>query len=141
MNRRQFLKTAAAIPLLQAGCSHRLKPPAKHALPGWEPGAPRLTASSDGVTSPLDPERSDDWNVCEVIAWGNVGLHLLNGKVVLALTNPRSWQEDSGLSISSAKWKHVPGFHLDFCHFPFLQKKPAPIQFVELRPLRARPDS
>jgi hypothetical protein len=41
------------------------------------------------VTSLLDPERPKDWNVCEVVAWRNVGLHLLNGQVVLALVNPR----------------------------------------------------
>ena len=54
----------------------------------WEPGTPRIT-TGEGITSLLDPEKPRDWNVCEVIAWGNVGLHLLNGQVVLALTNPR----------------------------------------------------
>jgi hypothetical protein len=37
----------------------------------------------------LDPEKPGEWNVCEVIAWGNVGIHLLNGRVVLVVTNPR----------------------------------------------------
>jgi len=54
----------------------------------WEPGAPRFT-TFDGITSLLDPEKPRDWNVCEVIAWGNVGIHLLNGRVVLVVTNPR----------------------------------------------------
>jgi hypothetical protein len=54
----------------------------------WEPGLPRFT-TTEGVTSLLDREKPGDWNVCEVIAWGNVGLHLSNGEVVLALTNPR----------------------------------------------------
>ncbi|MBI3413861.1 MAG: DUF1080 domain-containing protein [Verrucomicrobia bacterium] len=54
----------------------------------WEPGTPRVT-TGEGVTSLLDPEKPRDWNVCEVIAWGNVGIHLLNGEVVLVLTNPR----------------------------------------------------
>ncbi|MBX3731043.1 MAG: DUF1080 domain-containing protein [Verrucomicrobiae bacterium] len=53
----------------------------------WEPGAPQFT-TGEGITSPFDPERPADWNLCEVIAWGNVCLHLLNGEVVLALTNP-----------------------------------------------------
>jgi len=52
----------------------------------WQPGGPQIT-TSEGITSPFDPERPG-WNVCEVIAWGNVCLHLLNGQVVLALTNP-----------------------------------------------------
>src|SRR3989442_5823452 len=54
----------------------------------WEPGAPRFT-TGEGITSLLDPERPGDWNVCEVVAWGNVGIHLLNGEVVLVVTNPR----------------------------------------------------
>lgn len=53
----------------------------------WEPGAPQFT-TGEGITSLLDPEKPGTWNVCEVIAWGNVCLHLLNGEVVLALTNP-----------------------------------------------------
>ncbi|MBN8248278.1 MAG: DUF1080 domain-containing protein [Verrucomicrobia bacterium] len=53
----------------------------------WEPGGPQFT-TGEGITSPYDPEKPGDWNVCEVIAWGNVCLHLLNGEVVLALTNP-----------------------------------------------------
>lgn len=53
----------------------------------WDPSAPQFT-TSEGITSPRDPERPGEWNVCEVIAWGNVGLHLLNGEVTLALTNP-----------------------------------------------------
>jgi hypothetical protein len=54
----------------------------------WEPGTPPFT-TGEGITSPLDPEKPTDWNVCEVVAWGNIGLHLLNGQVVLILTNPR----------------------------------------------------
>ena len=54
----------------------------------WEPGLPRVT-TGEGITSLLDPERPGEWNVCEVVAWGNTALHLLNGKVVLALSNPR----------------------------------------------------
>jgi hypothetical protein len=57
----------------------------------WSPGAPWIAASpEDGVTSPFDPERSHgEWNVCEVVAWGGIGIHQLNGKVVLVLMNPR----------------------------------------------------
>jgi hypothetical protein len=54
----------------------------------WQPGGPQFT-TSEGITSPLDPERAGEWNVCEVIAWGNVGIHLLNGEVVLVVANPR----------------------------------------------------
>jgi hypothetical protein len=55
----------------------------------WEPGGPVLRGVAEGVTSPLDPERPGEWNVCEVFAWGHAALHVLNGQVVLALTNPR----------------------------------------------------
>jgi len=54
----------------------------------WEPGAPRFT-TGEGITSLLDPEKPREWNVCEVIAWSNVGIHMLNGEVVLVLSNPR----------------------------------------------------
>jgi hypothetical protein len=54
----------------------------------WQPGGPHFT-TGEGITSPLDPEKAGEWNVCEVIAWGNVGIHLLNGEVVLVVTNPR----------------------------------------------------
>ena len=54
-------------------------------------GARQLTSTTgDGVTPTVDYEKyGGAWNVCEVIAWGNVGIHILNGKVNLVLTNPR----------------------------------------------------
>jgi hypothetical protein len=54
----------------------------------WQPGGSQFT-TGEGITSPLDPEKAGEWNVCEVIAWGNVGIHLLNGELVLVVTNPR----------------------------------------------------
>ena len=42
----------------------------------WQPGGPQFT-TGEGITSPLDPEKPNEWNVCEVIAWGNVAIHLL----------------------------------------------------------------
>ncbi len=53
----------------------------------WDPGAPQFS-TFEGITSKRDPERPGEWNRCEVMAWGNVCLHLLNGEVVLALANP-----------------------------------------------------
>lgn len=57
----------------------------------YSPGAPRYTVQPhEGITSPIDPEHPrGQWNTVEVIAWGNTCIHLLNGKVVLALSNPR----------------------------------------------------
>lgn len=57
----------------------------------WQPGAPRYTVQPhEGVTSTLDPELPrGQWNTVEVVAWGGTCLHLLNGHVVLALSNPR----------------------------------------------------
>lgn len=68
----------------------------------WQPGGPQFT-TSEGITSPLDPERAGGWNVCEVIAWGNVGLHLLNGEVVLVVTNPRF--EEAGREVALTRGK------------------------------------
>lgn len=61
----------------------------------WQPGAPRYTVQSwEGITSPIDPEKPyGQWNTAEVIAWGNTALHLLNGEVVLAISNPRFRQD------------------------------------------------
>jgi len=57
----------------------------------WEPGAKRVTVKPyEGITSPIDPEKPHgEWNVAEVITWGNVCIHLLNGRVVLVIANPR----------------------------------------------------
>ncbi|MBI2928902.1 MAG: DUF1080 domain-containing protein [Verrucomicrobia bacterium] len=68
----------------------------------WEPGAPRFT-TGEGITSPFDPEKATDWNVCEVIAWGNVGVHLLNGQVVLAISNPRFKEGDREVRLTRGK--------------------------------------
>ena len=57
----------------------------------WQRGAPTYTVKPyEGITSPLDTEKPHgEWNLAEVIAWGNVCIHLLNGQVVLVITNPR----------------------------------------------------
>jgi len=62
----------------------------------WEPGAKTYhVKASEGVTSPYDFERSHgELNLAEVIAWGPYCIHLLNGKVVLVLTNPRYKEGD-----------------------------------------------
>ncbi len=58
----------------------------------YVPGGPQFT-TYEGITSMLDPEKAGEWNVAEVIAWGNAGIHLLNGEVVLVLMNPRYQQQ------------------------------------------------
>jgi len=57
----------------------------------WEPDAHTYTAKPwEGITSPFDPEKPHgEWNLAEAVAWGNICIHLLNGKVVLVITNPR----------------------------------------------------
>jgi len=57
----------------------------------YSPGASRYTVQPhEGITSPIDPELPHgQWNTVEVIAWGNTCIHLLNGKVVLVISNPR----------------------------------------------------
>jgi len=66
------------------------------------PGGPHFT-TGEGVTSLLDPEKPVDWNVCEVIAWGNVGIHILNGEVVLVLTNPRFKEGGREIALTHGK--------------------------------------
>jgi len=71
----------------------------------WAPGAPRYTVQPwEGITSPLDPEKPHgEWNTAEVIAWGNQALHLLNGQVVLALSNPRYKEADHEVRLSNGR--------------------------------------
>jgi len=59
----------------------------------YQPGGPQFT-TAEGITSALDFEKEGVWNQCEVVAWGNVGIHLSNGKTVLALANPRYKEGD-----------------------------------------------
>src|SRR5437867_10283796 len=59
-------------------------------------GAKQIASSpEEGVTPGVDYEQyGGAWNTCEVIAWGNVGIHILNGHVNLVLTNPRYKEDD-----------------------------------------------
>ncbi|GEM_PF-246857 len=68
----------------------------------YVPGGPQFT-TGEGITSALDPEKPGEWNVCEVFAWGNVGIHLLNGQVVLVLTNPRYRENDREFELTHGK--------------------------------------
>jgi hypothetical protein len=68
----------------------------------YRQGAPQFT-TGEGITPSIDPEKPGDWNVCEVIAWGNVGIHVLNGKVVLVLVNPRYREGDREVALSRGK--------------------------------------
>jgi hypothetical protein len=66
------------------------------------PGAPQFT-TGEGITSSIDMEKPGEWNVCEVIAWGNVGIHLSNGKVALVLTNPRYKEANREFALHEGK--------------------------------------
>ncbi|MCI0748287.1 MAG: DUF1080 domain-containing protein [Verrucomicrobia subdivision 3 bacterium] len=68
----------------------------------YMPGGPQFT-TGEGITSSLDPEKPGEWNVCEVIAWGNVSIHISNGKVVLALVNPRYKEGQREIALTRGK--------------------------------------
>jgi hypothetical protein len=68
----------------------------------YTPGGPQFT-TGEGITSMLDPEKAGEWNVCEIIAWGNVGIHILNGEVVLVLTNPRFKENGREFALTRGK--------------------------------------
>jgi hypothetical protein len=63
----------------------------------WAPGAKTYTVKPwEGITSPYDFERPHgEWNIAEAIAWGPVCIHLLNGEVVLVITNPRYREKEN----------------------------------------------
>ncbi|MBI1840365.1 MAG: DUF1080 domain-containing protein [Verrucomicrobia bacterium] len=92
----------------------------------YQKGLPLITTGG-GITSGIDPEKPGEWNVCEVIAWGNVGLHLLNGQVSLALVNPRYTDNNIERPLNHGKIQ--------------LQSEGAEIFFrkVELRPISKIP--
>ncbi|HVY71037.1 MAG TPA: DUF1080 domain-containing protein [Verrucomicrobiae bacterium] len=66
------------------------------------PGGKQFT-TGEGITPMLDPERTGEWNVCEVIAWGNSAIHILNGQVVLALANPRHKERNREITLASGR--------------------------------------
>jgi hypothetical protein len=68
----------------------------------YMPGGPQFT-TGEGITSPHDPEKAGEWNVCEVIAWGNIGIHILNGQVVLILANPRYKENGREFALTRGK--------------------------------------
>ncbi len=61
----------------------------------WRRGAPIMTAEpANGITPPFDVEAVfGNWNTVEVIFWGGLCLHLLDGKVNLVAFNPRYQKE------------------------------------------------
>ena len=65
-------------------------------------GGPQFT-TGDGITSAVDPELAGEWNVSEVISWGNVGIHLLNGQVTLVLVNPRYKEAGREVALTHGK--------------------------------------
>jgi hypothetical protein len=70
----------------------------------YEPGAAKIT-TTEGITPKINPEKTNDWNVCEVIAFGSVGIHILNGKVVLVLSNPRYREGGQEIALIHGKFQ------------------------------------
>jgi hypothetical protein len=71
----------------------------------YKKGAKKITSTTgDGVTPNVDYEiYGGAWNVCEVIFWGGTGIHILNGKVNLVLTDPRYKEGDRILPLAHGK--------------------------------------
>ncbi|MBM3833915.1 MAG: DUF1080 domain-containing protein [Verrucomicrobia bacterium] len=71
----------------------------------YKKGAPKVTSSTgDGVTPNIDYEiYGGAWNVCEVIFWGGTGIHILNGKANLVLTNPRYKEGNRTIALTKGK--------------------------------------
>lgn len=95
----------------------------------YQPGFPRATPPTyDGITASMDYEKPfGEWNVCEVVAWGNVGIHLLNGHVNLVVTNPRYREQGREIAVNQGRIQ--------------LQSEAAELYYrkVEIRPLDALP--
>jgi len=71
----------------------------------YQQGFPHVTVpASDGITPSMEYEKPHgEWNLCEVVAWGNVGIHILNGSVNLVLTNPRFREGDREMPLNHGK--------------------------------------
>ncbi|TMQ01562.1 MAG: DUF1080 domain-containing protein [Verrucomicrobia bacterium] len=96
----------------------------------YRKGAPRITAMPEnGITPSFDAEKPfGEWNSLEVIFWGGNCIHRLNGKVNLALVNPR-YREDG-------RWRPLAHGKIQ------LQSEAAEVFYrkVEARPLQEVPD-
>ncbi len=95
----------------------------------YKKGASRITAaSSDGITPAMDYEKPrGEWNVVEVMCLGSDALHLVNGRVVMALSNARLSADGPPVPLDHGKIQ--------------LQSEGAEIYYrkVEIRPLQAWP--
>ena len=95
----------------------------------YKKGAPKITSALDeGVTPNVDYEiYGGAWNVCEVIFWGGTGIHILNGKVNLVVTNPQYRDGDRVAVLTKGKIQ--------------LQSEGAEVYYrkVEIRPLSEVP--
>jgi hypothetical protein len=71
----------------------------------YKKGSPGIAVSpGDGITPSFDDEKPrGEWNRVEVIFWGGVCLHLLNGKVNMVLTNPRYVEAQKIVPLRSGK--------------------------------------
>jgi hypothetical protein len=103
----------------------------------YQPGFPyRTVPASDGITASMDYEKPG-WNVCEVIAWGNLGIHVLNGKVNLVVANPRYREGNRELRLSRGKiqlqseaaevyYRKIEARPITEVPLPFLNDLPSP---------------
>ena len=59
--------------------------------PKWNPRAPwvAFTGSNNHALAGSDEDRPGKWNRIEIVCFGNRCVHVANGKVVMALRNPR----------------------------------------------------
>jgi hypothetical protein len=86
--------------IASSGIDIRVDPKAPGAeAPKWNPEAPwvAFTGANNHALAGSDEDRPGEWNRIEIMCVGNRCVHIANGKVVMALRNPR--YEDKGDSL------------------------------------------
>jgi hypothetical protein len=105
----------------------------KHAYPVYKRGGKKITTGKgvgDGIRpGPIADKPYGEWNTCEVIAVGGTGIHVVNGKVNMVITNSRYKQGDAWVPLAKGKIQ--------------LQSEFAEVYFrnVRIKPLKEIPEN
>jgi hypothetical protein len=75
--------------------------------PRWNPKAPwvAFTGSNNHALAGSDEDRPGKWNTLEILCFGNRCVHIANGKVVMALRNPRYQDKGDSLPMFGGKFQ------------------------------------
>jgi hypothetical protein len=73
--------------------------------PRWNPGAPwtQFLAPNNHALAGSDEDKPGEWNTIELVCWQDDCVHVVNGKVVMALAHARYKQGDTFVPMTGGK--------------------------------------